>query len=78
MGSSITSYLMVSSPKGIVRDKHLCVTLSLTLREEFYEALQKIFPIPVVDEYLSAFDTPDHDMAQDTWRIQMACLGIMS
>ena len=55
---------------GMIRDEHPCVTGSFTLREEFRKALQKILPVPVVYEYLSTLDTPDHDVLQKTGRVQ--------
>jgi len=54
----------------MIWDEHPCVTCGFSLREEFGEALQKILPVPVVYEYLSALDTPDHDVVQGTGCVQ--------
>lgn len=55
---------------GMIVDEHPCVAGGFTLRQEFGEALQEILPVPVVDEYPSALDTSDHDVVQDTGRVQ--------
>jgi len=54
----------------MIWDEHPCVTGSFSLGEEFQKALEEILPVPVVYEDLSTLYTPDHDVVQDTGRVQ--------
>ena len=55
---------------GMVLYEHPRITGSLSLGQEFCQAIEKIFSIPVVYEYLSTLYPPDHDVMQHTGRVQ--------
>lgn len=57
---------------GVVRDEHPRITVRLSLRQEFCQAIEEIPSIPVVYEYLSTLYPPDHDVMQHTGRLS-AC-----
>ena len=49
---------------GMVGNQHPGITCRLGLREQFCEAVEKIFAIPVVSEDVSTLYSPDHDVMQ--------------
>ena len=51
---------------GMVGNEHPGITCRLGLREQFCEAVEKIFAILVVSEDLSTLYSPDHDVMQDS------------
>jgi len=55
---------------GVIGKEHPCVTGGLGLGQKFRRTRQEILPIPVVYEDLSTLNTPDHDVVQDTGRVQ--------
>ena len=55
---------------SVILDENPCVTGRFSLGQEFCQAVQEILSIPVVYEYLSTLDSPDHDVVQDTGRVQ--------
>ena len=54
----------------MVREERPCVTGGLSLGQELSQAVQHIFPIFIIREYLSTLYPPDHDLVQDTGRVQ--------
>ena len=47
---------------GMVGNEHPGITCCLGLREQFCEAVEKIFAILVISEDLSTLYSPDHDV----------------
>ena len=55
---------------GMVGDEPPCVTGGLGLGKELSQAVQHILLILIIYEYLSTLYPPDHDVVQDTGRVQ--------